>query len=199
MAIYLDFATGFNFPPYWLNRKVAAQSFGSEVYDPAVALDTLVQDLTSDGDRSSVRRRKLQDSIRVKWDDETDWWTFPLDPVVSISCKNIIVRRRVLKVNASSNRRGTIKEVWSQDDYEINIAGVLMNDENELPETDLRRLRRYCEARKPLLVESKLFTIFDIERIVIEDYSLPFTKGIENQMYNIKAYSDDEFDLLVKS
>jgi hypothetical protein len=34
--------------------------------------------------------------------------------------------------------------------------------------------------------------------MAIEDYALPFTKGVENQMYTIKAYSDDMFDLLVK-
>jgi hypothetical protein len=42
-------------------------------------------------------------------------------------------------------------------------------------------------------------TIFNIERLVIEDFSLPFTKGVENQMYTIKAYSDDLFDLLISS
>ena len=139
--------------------------------------------------------------VRIKWADESDdsWWTFPFDPVVSVSGKNIIVRRNVLKQNNEDNtRRGSVKEGWSQDDYEVNIAGVLMDVNGELPEDDLRQLRRYCEARKVIEVESDLFCLFNINRLAVESFELPFTKGKENQMYAIKAYSDDTFDLLIK-
>ena len=87
---------------------------------------------------------------------------------------------------------------WAQDDYEINIAGVFMGENGELPENDLRKFRRYCEARKLIEVQSDLFTLFNISQLAIESFELPFTKGVENQMYTIKAYSDDNFDLLVK-
>ncbi|MDR1370940.1 MAG: DUF6046 domain-containing protein [Dysgonamonadaceae bacterium] len=182
MAIYFNFVPGFNLPPYWLNHPIAIPGKENGEFDnPSEYLGNL-----------------YQDSVRIKWDDESEWWTLPLDPVVSITGKNIIVRRNVLKVdNTIENRRGSIKEIWSQDDYEINIAGVLIGD-SDLPENDLRQLRKYCESRKVILVESKLFSIFKITQLAVEDYSLPFTKGIENQMYTIKAYSDDMFDLLVK-
>jgi hypothetical protein len=100
-------------------------------------------------------------------------------------------------MSTDENRRGSIKEVWSQDDYQISIAGVLIGD-NEFPEEDLRRLRNYMEARKTLMVQSSLFSLFNITQIAVEDYGLPFTKGIENQMYTVKAYSDDVFDLLIR-
>jgi hypothetical protein len=97
-----------------------------------------------------------------------------------------------------SSRRGTIKEAWSQDDYEVNIAGVFIGENGEMPENDLRKFRRYCEERKLIDVESDLFCLFNINHLAVESFELPFTKGVENQMYTIKAYSDDTFDLLVK-
>jgi hypothetical protein len=178
--IYLDFATGFNLPPYWRDHKVAIKDTNENV-TPSMASGKL-----------------FQDPLSIKWEEEAVWWDFPFDPVVSIAGKNTIVKRNVLKINPVGNRRGSIKEIWSQDDYEIDIAGLLTGISGRLPEDDLYKLRMYLEARKPLEVNGELFNLFNISKIVIESYSLPFTKGNENQMYNIKAVSDDDFDLLVK-
>jgi hypothetical protein len=181
--MYIDFALGFNLPPFWLNRPVTVLGVDkdSDFDDPAEYLGNL-----------------YQDSVRLRYEDDLEWWTLPLDPVISISGKNIIVRRDVLKKNNEDlGVRGSIKEIWSQDDYEVNIAGVLIG-KDELPEFQLRKLRDFCESRRIVEVESKLFSIFNINRLAIEEYSFPFTKGIENQMYTIKAYSDDVFDLIIK-
>ena len=198
--IYLNFATGFNIPPYWLNRPV-------KILNPKNDIDSYTDENTDvvtiddadDINESDYLGNLYQCPLKIKWADESEYWTLPFDPVISVSGKNLIVRRNVLKQAEKDNsRRGTIKEVWSQDDYEVNIAGVLMGKNSELPEGDLRKLRRYCEARKLIEVQSDLFTLFNINRLAIESFELPFTKGIENQMYTIKAYSDDNFDLLVK-
>jgi hypothetical protein len=133
----------------------------------------------------------------MRLEGDLEWFTFPLDPVISITGKNLLVRRNILKADESVLRRGTVKELWSQDDYEVNIAGVFMG-EGELPEFHLRKLRDFCEARAIVEVESVLFSIFGITRLAIEDYSLPFTKGIENQSWSLKAYSDESFDLIVE-
>jgi len=183
--IYLNIATGFNLPPYWMNRPV-------KVLNPETADSKELSDYLGN---------LYQCPVRIKWEQESngDFWTLPFDPVVSVSGKNIIVRRNVLKQNNSDNtRRGSIKEAWSQDDYEVNIAGVLMGKDGEFPSEDLLRLRNYCEARKVIDVESDLFCLFNINRLAIESFELPYTKGNANQMYVIKAYSDDNFELLIK-
>jgi hypothetical protein len=199
----MNFATGFNLPPFWMNRPVNVMPLPEGGEQHPVVVPRYDADFDADEVNNNQYLGNLwQDSVRIKWQDEgeSEWWRLPLDPVVSVTCKNIIVRRRVLKTSADVKRRGTIKETWSQDDYEINIAGVLINSQyNELPEAELRRLRRYCEERKPLMIESALFSIFNINRMVVEDYQLPFTKGIENQTYTIKGYSDDDYELLIKS
>lgn len=124
---------------------------------------------------------------------DVDGFKLPTDPIISIEHKNIIVRRYVAK----SNRRGSIKERWSMDDYDISISGVLMSDEHHEVDYYVKELRRYAEAKESIAITCDyLNTQYGIDRICIESISFPFTKGMENQMFTIKAYSDDLYDLL---
>ena len=183
--MYLNFATGYRVPPYFLNGRQE------------------IKKITTDKiDKESLLGVACQCPLRVKTEMDSSWWQLPLEPVVSIICKNIIKRRNILKSGISDvTRRGSVKEIWTQDDYQVSIAGVLIGEEErDLPEEDLIRLKNMCENRGVLEVESKLFTIFNITRLAIESYEFPFTKGMNNQMYTIKGYSDDfnTKDLLVE-
>lgn len=188
--IYIDFKAGFNLPPYWLNHPQVVKQFNegsgaNELYKKYAAQALLGNPCAA--------------PLKIKWEEETEneWWEFPIEPVITITCKNIIVRRNVLKQDSVGTRRGSVKETWSQDDYEVSIAGLLISkDASALPESEIRTLRRYFEGRKVIQVKSDLFTLFNIEQLVIEDFSLPFTKGIENQMFTLKCYSDEVFNLL---
>lgn len=185
--MFINFAQPFELPPYWLNHP------------------EVIKDLDRDNLPSQAEALNIPHAcpLKIKWNSESVWWQFPIEPVVTINGKNTIVKRNVLKVpSADSERRGSVKELWSQDDYEVNISGVFISgSDGKLPEEQLRILRKYCEGRKSLMVESPLFTIFNIKRIAIEDFQFPFTKGIENQMFSIKASSDDfdEKELLIPS
>ncbi|MCL2130887.1 MAG: DUF6046 domain-containing protein [Lentimicrobiaceae bacterium] len=68
---------------------------------------------------------------------------------------------------------------------------MFKRDDGQFPEQEIAKLRQYAEGRKTVMVLSNLFSLFNITKIAIEDFSIPFTKGVENQMYSIKAYSDD--------
>ena len=119
----------------------------------------------------------------------------PVDPLVSVSEKNIIARRYVAK----SERRGSIKERWSMDDYEITISGVLMTDADNTLAHYIQQLRHYCEAKESVVVVCDMLnSLYDVTRVSIESCDYPFTKGEENQMFTIKAYSDDLYDLLTE-
>jgi hypothetical protein len=202
MAIYIPFALGFNLPPYWLNRPVTV--LGHDDADGTEDGMSIVRKIKNKyEDNEDVIKGKYlgnlyQAPLSIKLENDPEWWKLPFDPVMSVAGKNIIIRRNVLKIDGSNNRRGSIKEIWSQDDYEVNIAGVLIGEDGKRPEADLMKLRTYFEAREPVLVSSELFRIFNIERLAIENYALPSTKGIENQTFTIKAYSDDMFELLIK-
>ncbi len=131
--------------------------------------------------------------LRIPGDE---FWTFPVEPLVSISGGNVISKRVVAK----GKGRGTIKERWSQDDYAVTIEGVFINldNANVYPESDVRKLRDLCEAKEALEIECDLLKIHDITRITITSWDIPFTKGEANQRFTISALSDDLFDLLVE-
>lgn len=188
--IHVDFAQGFNLPPYWLNHPQVVKKF-EEVQ--SISARQIEQKYAGE----ALLGVPCAMPLRMKITYESEWWELPIEPVISISCKNIIVRRNVLKQDNTNTTRGSIKETWAQDDYEVNISGLFMSNENgSLPEDDIRKLRSICEARQTIDVQSELFTLFDITKIAIEDYSFPYTKGMENQMFSIKGYSDEMVKLL---
>lgn len=180
--MFIDFAQPISLPPYWLNHPEVVRRYE---YDMPK--------------RAEVLSVPHACPVKMKWESEEDWWQLPIEPVVVINGKNKIVKRNVLKTPDDASRRGTVKELWSQDDYDISMAGVFISTNGKLPEADLRKLRAYCEARESVEVQSPLFTLFNIRRMAIEDYQFPFTKGLENQMFSIKASSDDfdENNLLI--
>lgn len=120
-------------------------------------------------------------------------YTFQFEPMISVRGRNIIARNHVLK----NRTAGTVKEVWSADDYEIEIRGVVINqyDDNRLPEEEINILRNYCELRRAVAVDSPLLSLFGITQMAIEDYDFPHTKGYANQAFIIRGYSDKPFEL----
>jgi len=169
-------AGGFNLPPYWLNGKVVI--------------------LNSTNNTVSFNNTTLkvvnQFPLTFKTPDLGSF-TFPIDPYISISFKNIIARRMVAK----GKTRGTIKEHWTEDDAEISIFGVFINPDGELPTEEMNILQEFFRARTSIKVTCDLLHDRGISNIVIESIDFPHTKGVENQDYEIKAYSDDVFELLI--
>lgn len=132
--------------------------------------------------------------IKLSESKDEDYWLLPVECLISVNGKNNVVKRQVAK----GSGRGTIKEYWSQDDYQIQIQGTFTRqDTTEYPEADLKKLRTIVEARSPIDVLSPIFEVFDINRIVIENCSFPHTKGEENQNWVISAVSDDDWNLLL--
>lgn len=132
-------------------------------------------------------------------------YLLPYEPMITISGKNTIVRRNVakMKTNKGSLLGGSIKERWTQADYEITITGVLIGSiltgsvDDCYPLKDFRKLRDFMVTPENIEVESDPLQLLGINRIVIEDFSFPFTKGENVQAYEIKAYSDFGYKLLL--
>lgn len=123
-----------------------------------------------------------------------DWWTLPMEPLITVNGTNVIIKKQISKGNV----RGSIKERWTQGDYQLSIEGALINLQgDDYPWDDVRRLKEHCEAAS-VEVACPLLEAFSINRIVIEDYSFPFTSGRQSQAYRIAASSDDIYKLLLK-
>ena len=126
---------------------------------------------------------------------------FPVEPLVSISGKNKIARRQTAKKGEGI---GTIKEYWSTDDWTITIKGLLYGPritgapEQTYPRMDLEALRDILLTPESLRVYCEPLQLLGINRLVIESFQFPFTKGENVQAYVIKAYSDFTPEILLE-
>lgn len=133
---------------------------------------------------------------------DENWYLLPWEPMINISGGNIIVKRNIAK--AGKNLIGSIKERWSTDDYEITITGAFYGDKllgkssQTYPRFEMEKLRDYLLTGEAIEVLCEPLQILNINKIVIESVSFPFTKGENVQAYEIKALSDFPYDLIYK-
>lgn len=182
--------TGTKLPPYWLLDKNVINSVDSSAYND---FSKKTDEELADDIRTNALGIPMVMPLEISVDGG-EWWLLPVEPIISVTGSNIIVKRQVSK----GRIRGSIKERWTQDDYKIKISGIFINNESEAyPKEDVTRLKSFCEAAK-VNVRCPLFEIFSINQIVVEGYDFPFTSGKTNQAYTIDAVSDDIYKLLLK-
>lgn len=120
-------------------------------------------------------------------------YDFPLDPIIAVNGKNVIARRYVAKGSLS----GTVKESWSLDDWEITIAGVMIGATAEDLHYMMQDLREVLESGEVLGVRNAwLNEGYGITQLVIDSWQFPHTKGLTNQSYSIRCYSDTSINIL---
>lgn len=177
-------------PPYWLFRDRLTNQVSSDDYSAVKnASDQELQDLVM----SNANGVPMRSPLRMKLEEkDAEEWLVPLEPMLTVHGQNIIISRQVNKGKV----RGSIKERWSQDDYSINIEGILIGDDGQYPSYDVHKLRSFCEAGKVSVI-NPLLEIFNISHIVIESWNIPFTAGSANQNYTINAKSDEIYKLLL--
>ncbi len=187
LALRTRNALGFAMPPIIPFKHVVTVSEDTDV--STIGLQQGLADLTEANYISPV----------TLWTDKQTKETgmkLPLDPIMSISGKNLIIRRHVNK----SSKRGSIKERWSQEDYDITIAGVLVAESNDALKDYISQLRSICEDGKTGLniLNPVLNNCFDVWRIAVESFDFPFTAGACNQTFTLKGFSDDLYQLLIE-
>lgn len=129
-------------------------------------------------------------------------WLFPYEPMINISSGNNIVKRNVAK--QGNNLIGTVKERWSRKDFDIQVTGVLIGSimkgsiDDCYPKKQLQELFEFLIYEKEFYIYSPPLEALGITKVVVEDYSFPFTKGENVQAYDIKLTSDFSYNLLIK-
>ena len=129
------------------------------------------------------------------------FYTLPYEPLITISGSNEIVKRKPAKAHGFI---GTIKERWSQNDYEITITGSIFGEdmigkpEDAFPREDFEKLRDYMTHPQGLEVLCEPLQLLGINAIVVEDFIFPFTKGENVQAYEISALSDFSAEFLLE-
>lgn len=129
--------------------------------------------------------------------DGSDLKTLPIEPLVSVRGRNVVAARGIAK----NEGRGTVKELFATDDYEVTITGRLYSgEEGVFPDEWVGWLRKICEAKKTIQVMSKLTDSIDVRYLTVLDWSFPETGNVAWQDYQIRAVSDDPFfELIIKS
>ncbi|WP_269686504.1 DUF6046 domain-containing protein [Flavobacterium lacustre] len=133
-------------------------------------------------------------------------WLFPYEPLISVLGGNEIGKTKVARINDTSGNKliGTIKQRIAPKDYEITITGVLIGKklkgkhEDCYPKEQLRLLLNFLKVTKDVWVFCPLLELLGINKIAIEEFSFPFTKGENVQAYEIKAFSDFDYNLIIK-
>lgn len=127
-------------------------------------------------------------------------WLFPYEPMITISSGNTIIKRNVAK--QGNKLIGTIKERWNRKDFDITVTGVLMGSlttgkfEDCFPRQQMIDLFEFLKHSKEIYISCAPLEILGITKLVVEDYSFPFTKGENVQAYDLKLTSDDSYTLL---
>lgn len=150
----------------------------------------------------NIERQFFPLSFRKKTETNSEpWYTFPYEPLITISGKNVIVKRYVAK---APQFIGSVKERFTQDDYQITITGSLIGyemtgtPEKAYPREDFEALREYCTHPNGIEVLCEPFQLLGITSIVVEDFTFPFTKGENVQAYELKAVSDFTSEILLE-
>lgn len=126
-------------------------------------------------------------------DKEGNQYLFPNEPLLSISLAKTIVETATV----GKERKGTVKEYICTEDYNINIKGVCINENDPeiYPAEQVASLKRMFEINDSLEVISNPFLeLFEIRNIVLKDIQFDEMAGEQGlQKFTITAVSDQDF------
>jgi hypothetical protein len=123
-------------------------------------------------------------------------WQLP-HPVVAIRSKKNIVETPL------TERAGTVLELVNTEHYSITIKGLIVANQNELPEDEVTRLRKVYESNEPIAIKCALTDIFLVrperagsDQVLIKELNIPPVMGIKNvRPYELALVSVEPFDL----
>lgn len=105
---------------------------------------------------------------------------------------------KVIKYTQLQGRNGSVKEYIADDDWVINMKGVIVSgDKESYPQTEVGLLQELSAIKDRIYVSSEFINkLLDVTSIVIERIKLPQREGkISQQAFEIIARSDTAFEL----
>lgn len=119
-------------------------------------------------------------------------------PVITVTGRKTIIETPL------TERRGTVKEIISLNDYEIIIKGLIIGADNEYPEEEVMKLRDVFEMNVAVSISNPITDIFLMshatsgsDKVVIKELSFPEVVGKQNvRPYQMTMISDAPFNLI---
>ena len=139
----------------------------------------------------------------------------PLDGGLPISYAGLTIDSVLMVVSQTKNiittqiqgKSGTFKEYVSENDFQIEVSGLLTNKDNTYPEFTVETLMTLFSVPDSLQVTSEFLNHFGvisptglsgIDEVVITDYNFPQQEGFRNQqLFNCKMISDTPIELII--
>lgn len=161
----------------------------------------------------SLPRQELVKGTRLyKQDALGRWYFMPVSmrhPDISGADHTLELANAVISLEQSKkiietdlvNRKGSVKELISLEDYEITIAAFIQSGDGTYPEQEITRLRELFQINETVELISVLTDLlFDKDdKVVITNIAWPSTPGIEDgQAVTIKCKTDTPFELIIK-
>lgn len=160
----------------------------------------------SPGSEAKMAMLQFQEELLYVNKDTTKTTT----PLLNVlSCDISVSKRKNLIKTEILNEKGSFFEMWGDNEYEIQISGLLIGSLTQgiirdmsifdiKPVEEIKKLMIICNANISIGVNSRyLNELFGIKRIIIESFDLPEEKNWKNiQKFNIKAYSESPDDYL---
>jgi hypothetical protein len=114
--------------------------------------------------------------------------------VIKMSAKKTIVKTPLVE------RKGTVKELYSIDDFNISLKGFVIDEENRIwPEQELTILKKLFDLNEAIEFDNALSNIFldKDTRVVIENLELPEVEGGRKHIrpFSLTLESDSVFTL----
>ena len=110
-------------------------------------------------------------------------------PVVSVQKTKKIVTTSMVQYD------GTVKELISDGDWQIQIRGIFCNQNLEKPLSELKNALKIWQIKDTIEVFSAYLNTFGIQSLVITDLRFPDTPYINILPYEISALSDKPFEM----
>lgn len=144
-------------------------------------------------------------SMLRKKDAQGRWYFMPVvlehkggeyeipNAVISINGKKTVVETAMI------GRKGTVKELISVDDYEINIAGVALD--SDFPDQQIARLNELYNINEAVTLKCALTDIFleEEDKVVIKSIDFQEMRGCETaQAFKMGLVTDRSFELILE-
>lgn len=191
---------GYAAPPflYSLQNKVEKSLFGSEATNSGYSFGNLADRrvFSITGTDFYSKNNNGNEVFMPTWlrPPGGDWFLLQ-NTVMSLANKKTIVETPMV------NRRGSVKEEVSIEDWEINVKGIIVSSDYDYPDDQVQSLVSIYEQEMALDIMNVRtdLTIKGDEKVVLKSLTFPELKGMKNiQPFELNMVSDNQFDLYLK-
>lgn len=123
-------------------------------------------------------------------------WYFPLEPNIVLQRDKNVIRTEILY---NKYYDGTVKELFSNGDYEIQIDGIIWgidpNNYDTYDEENVGKLKEFLDENKSLAIVSEITNTFNVGFVAISKINR--LERVGNQFhFAFTCYSDKVFELI---